>query len=198
MARPRNQPRQSGRKRKGATQSQGVGLTVASLPASLAAQPSITVWCPCNVSTANGTTNIITTNLSATISGAARFAALAATFMNVQLREVAVHPVNLAAAQYVVWALAVPHLPYLASAGDVVPVSAASSAPVETLPGARTYQQGNGVVPVASLKVKVPQLQCARFITDNPWMLNLYTYSTANSQWAIFYKVTFTGYMPSF
>jgi len=127
-----------------------------------------------------------------------RFAAAAALFYNVKITRVMVQPYDLAAAQYVEWAVECPHVPYLASTGDVVPSAPTSVSKVLTLPSARVYQQGNGPCPALGWRLsRLSQCQVARITTDLPTVLYLFSYSTADVKWNLFFRCKFSDYIPS-
>jgi len=127
-----------------------------------------------------------------------RFAAASGLYLRVKIKSVCVTPYDLAAAQYVEWAVISQTVPYLASTGDIIPSAATSASKVLTLRGARSYQQGNGKQPrcYASL-AHLGAYPTSRFTTDVPVLLTLHTYSKADVAWNLFFTCKFSEYYPS-
>jgi hypothetical protein len=101
-------------------------------------------------------------------SSAARWTAIGAMFYEIKILAVSVEPIQLAAAQYLEYAIVPAHVPALLSTYDSAPAPISSTAALMTLPGARRCQQGCDMPRTARYTVNSPWLQVARVTADVP------------------------------
>jgi hypothetical protein len=133
---------------------------------------------------------------SAFFSSAARWTAIGACFYEIKFTSISAEPINLAAAQFLEYAMVPGHLPALVSTFDAAPAPISSTAALMTLPGATRCQQGCGMPRAASIPLNIPWCQIARVTADVPVVGFLAVSLAQNTVFNVYLHARVRGWNP--